>query len=71
MLWDEAGAHVSGLERRVARETQQKVNVSVQAHDLQTGGARPRSPEATGVRPYHPGRAQRVELGLTLYWRKQ
>lgn len=44
MLWDEAGAHVSSLELRVARKTQQKVNVRVQSHDLKTGEKTPTSP---------------------------
>ncbi len=39
MLRDEAGGHVSSLELRVARKTQQKVNVSVQSHDLRTEAA--------------------------------
>lgn len=34
MLRDETGAHVSGLELRVGRETQQEVYVGVQAYDL-------------------------------------
>lgn len=41
VLGDEAGGHVSGLELRVARKTQQKVNVGVQPHDLKTGDASP------------------------------
>lgn len=34
MLRDEAGAHVPGLECRVARQTQQEVDVGVQSDDL-------------------------------------
>lgn len=34
VLRDEAGAHVPSLELRVARQTQQEVDVGVQSHDL-------------------------------------
>lgn len=44
VLRDEAGGHVSGLELWVARKTQQKVNVGVQAYDLQPGDRTPASP---------------------------
>lgn len=44
VLRDEAGGHVSRLELRVARKTQQKVNVGVQAYDLQPGDRTPASP---------------------------
>lgn len=40
VLRDEAGAHVPGLELRVARETQQEVDVGVQSHDLRVVGER-------------------------------
>lgn len=36
MLRDEAGGHVSSLKLRVARKTQQKVNVGVQSYNLRT-----------------------------------
>lgn len=36
VLRDEAGRHVSSLKLRVAGKSQQKVNVSVQSHDLRT-----------------------------------
>lgn len=44
VLRDEAGGHVSSLELRVARKAQQKVNVGVQAYDLQPGDRTPASP---------------------------
>lgn len=64
MLWDEAGAHVSGLELRVAGKTQQKVDVGVESNDLKTGGNVVNA--NADVQLVQPPR-----LRLTLYWRKQ
>lgn len=36
VLRDEAGGHVSSLKLRVARQTQQEFDVSIQSHDLKT-----------------------------------
>lgn len=49
MLRDEAGAHVAGLELRVAGETQQEVDVGVQSHDLRVVGQQDEERAAVSV----------------------